>query len=195
MIISNGESKYESTYQNGIQSVSFGAAPRSFTFKSAPKVNTIKCSTNSVTKEFNLDVGEKLSATCPDGCTRKDVTIFGTDLYTQNSAVCQAAIHAGLMTDLGGEVSWVIVPSPSVFLASTRGHLASQKADGDESPFAIKFIGSKKNTCKFFEEDYVPAVIFKNWAVVDAKSALNGPSQWTFTKDPTDFGLVIKQNT
>ena len=39
---------------------------------------------------------------CPKNCSRVPKKVFGVKYYHTISSVCQAAIHAGIMTDNGG---------------------------------------------------------------------------------------------
>src|SRR5213078_692394 len=48
--------------------------------------------------------GAPRQLTCPAGCP-KDVYVYGTDVYTSDTPVCAAAMHAGVMAARGGEVT------------------------------------------------------------------------------------------
>jgi len=89
------------------------------------------------------------------------------------------------MTDLGGELHFGIVQGTSVYLPLSRNGIISNKLEGAMAPRAFRINGDKSNTNAYFKEDYSPANIFVNWKVQDAKGAVNGPSQWTFTANPT----------
>jgi hypothetical protein len=53
----------------------------------------------------SLEIGQSAIFTCPAGCTEGDGSIWGTDVYTDDSSVCLAAIHAGVITsEAGGNV-------------------------------------------------------------------------------------------
>ena len=57
--------------------------------------------------------------------------VRGTDVYTDNSLVCGAAVHAGLIQfSTGGSVMIRIVPSPSSFTGSTRNGVTSSSISG-----------------------------------------------------------------
>lgn len=58
-------------------------------------------------------------------------TIYGTDVYTDDSAVCSAAVHAGTIRQRsGGMVAIRILTGVTSFSASTRHGLTSQASDG-----------------------------------------------------------------
>lgn len=42
--------------------------------------------------------------TCPAGCDASSGSIWGTEIYTDDSSICVAAIHMGLIDETGGEV-------------------------------------------------------------------------------------------
>lgn len=62
---------------------------------------------------------------CPPGGAAEPV--WGTDVYTDDSSVCTAAIHAGLLesTEVGGRVMIEVRPDISQYLGSTRNGVTS----------------------------------------------------------------------
>jgi hypothetical protein len=54
---------------------------------------------------LNGDEGKVLTFKCPKECVHfPDTEVWGDDIYSEDSAVCLAAIHRGVLTDMGGEV-------------------------------------------------------------------------------------------
>jgi hypothetical protein len=54
-------------------------------------------------------------------------TIYGTDIYTDDSSVCTAAVHSGLITlKLGGKVTIEIRPGAKSYTGSTRNGITSE---------------------------------------------------------------------
>jgi hypothetical protein len=54
-------------------------------------------------------------------------TVWGTDTYTDDSSVCTAAVHAGLITlASGGPVTFEMRPGLDSYEASTRNGIASR---------------------------------------------------------------------
>lgn len=76
--------------------------------------------------EFRGQVGRRLTLICPpNGQLSSDV--YGTDTYTDDSYVCSAAVHAGVITPAaGGMVTIVIAPGQAAYTASTRNGVASK---------------------------------------------------------------------
>lgn len=57
--------------------------------------------------------------------------LFGTDVYTDDSSVCSAAVHAGLITQkAGGLVSIKLMNGIESFVASTRNGVTSYQSNG-----------------------------------------------------------------
>lgn len=68
--------------------------------------------------------GERFSFHCPPNLTAAQV--WGTDLYTDDSSICTAAVHAGLITlQHGGAVTIEIRPGAPSYNASSRNGISS----------------------------------------------------------------------
>ena len=66
--------------------------------------------------------GQRFTYTCPSG---SGGSVWGTDVYTDDSSVCNAALHAGLITSGGGTVTIEIRPGQSSYTSSTRNGVGS----------------------------------------------------------------------
>ncbi len=53
-------------------------------------------------------------------------SVWGTDLYTDDSSICTAAVHAGLITESGGAVTIEIRPGHDAYAGSQRNGIASK---------------------------------------------------------------------
>jgi len=49
---------------------------------------------------------------CPEECSKSDGIVWGSGIYTDDSVICKAAIHAGILNDVGGERIIEIVKGP-----------------------------------------------------------------------------------
>ncbi len=78
--------------------------------------------------------------------------MFGYEVYADDSSICQAAIHMGLLTDLGGEVTYAIGGAAPTFEARVKNGITSTKKQSRNRTF--KIIGDKKHTCSYFHETY-----------------------------------------
>lgn len=70
--------------------------------------------------------GQRYTLQCPAGGTISS-RLWGTDIYTDDSSICTAAVHAGLITtSSGGTVTIEIRPAQQSYAASTRNGVASR---------------------------------------------------------------------
>ena len=70
------------------------------------------------------DPGDSFHAICPPGCTQS--TIWGTDVYTDDSAICTAAIHSGVLDTGGGQVIVTIERGHNAYPSLWRNNIQSQ---------------------------------------------------------------------
>ena len=69
-----------------------------------PPIFGATCQTTLLEKVFRGDEGSVFLVNCPGGCTEDKGSVWGTGIYTQDSSICRAAIHAGVNQDFGGLV-------------------------------------------------------------------------------------------
>lgn len=53
-------------------------------------------------------------------------TVWGSDVYTSDSAICMAARHRGVLSTEGGQVTILVLGSQPAFLGSDRNGVSSQ---------------------------------------------------------------------
>lgn len=67
------------------------------------------------------EVGEVYRATCPSGCADAFGIVYGTDIYSDDSSICRAAVHARAITDdVGGDVLVTIEDGQETYAGSDR---------------------------------------------------------------------------
>ncbi|MGV3621948.1 MAG: LCCL domain-containing protein [Archangium sp.] len=79
--------------------------------------------------------GTRVTGTCPTG--GDDEGIWGTDLYTDDSSICTAAVHVGVITFDGGVVTFEIRPGELVYAGTTRNGVTSSSYGMWPRSFAI----------------------------------------------------------
>ena len=193
LLIANGEESYQSSYQNGVQAAAHGPNLRSITFKDAPQITRIDCYEIGGSSRFSGPLGNRFTVYCEKECSKKENNVFGDQVYTDDSSICQAAIHAGLLTDKGGEIQFILEQGKQLYEGSLKNGIKSQRRGNYLRSFRI--LGDQSNTCSYFKETYSPSNIFHNWKVVDGRGAILGPSDWTFNTNPSQYGLSIRQNS
>jgi hypothetical protein len=62
---------------------------------------------------------------CPQGCAKEAGTVWGSEVYTDDSAVCPALVHAGVLPDSGGVASITFVRGLLAYVGSERNGVRS----------------------------------------------------------------------
>src|SRR5688572_8431143 len=118
ILIGSGAKAFTGSTRNGVTTKSYGAWPTSFTFVTDTGPGTINWRTtwSQIPREFTQPV----SLVCPPGGQLGGVA-WGTDIYTRDSTICVAAVHAGVITlEKGGEITVTRVANATPFKASER---------------------------------------------------------------------------
>ena len=98
-----GLSGYTGSTRNGATTLGYGASGGSFTF-AATKATAVTGAANVTaggsgwgtdTRPYRGKVGARYSFVCPPGGAAS--TVWGSGSYTDDSSVCTAAVHAGLI--------------------------------------------------------------------------------------------------
>lgn len=85
---------------------------------------------------YGLEEGPVTVECRPEGMAHQ---LWGTDVYTDDSAICTAAAHAGLITlEEGGEVTFAFTEGPDVYPASERNGIGSH--EGRDWPEGFEFV-------------------------------------------------------
>ncbi|AKF83554.1 protease [Myxococcus fulvus 124B02] len=71
---------------------------------------------------YRGQTGTQLRCACASGTSG---SVWGTNNYTDDSNICRAAVHAGVMTTLGGVVTVEVQPEQSTFIGTTRNGVTS----------------------------------------------------------------------
>lgn len=124
--------------------------------------------------------GQQFTYICPPG-GRPDGRIWGTDLYTDDSAICVAAVHAGLISAAnGGKVTIQVQPGASSYAGSTRNGVTS--GGWGAYPGGFTFVGASP----------IPST---SEPVPPVKGFASPPCAWTgIWENPTWGKLTLNQN-
>jgi hypothetical protein len=71
------------------------------------------------------EVGKAWRVSCPADCGTSG-SVWGTDVYTSDSPVCAAAIHAGVLTTAGGDATLTMAGAQTSFRGSAQNGITSQ---------------------------------------------------------------------
>ncbi|XP_073448145.1 vitrin-like [Aquarana catesbeiana] len=79
---------------------------------------------------------------CPSECQVNGGTVCGTDVYTDDSSICKAAIHAGILGNNGGLVTVEKTPGQQRYSGSARNGVTTRNYGS--WPGSFVFHGSSK---------------------------------------------------
>ena len=138
-----GQRTYAGVTRNGISSSNGGASDGSFRFgvagaaAAAPVAPQAAASAGPICPDnfvaYRGATGP-LSCTCTDAATAVGY-VEGMDVYTDDSGICQAAVHAGVITRRGGGVSVVPMPGQRAYPGVTRNGISSSNGGAAEGSF------------------------------------------------------------
>lgn len=137
-----GQAGYQGVARNGVTSRGYGAYAGSFVF-----VGRVSGSANAnwATQADPLRGrnGQRFTYKCPAGGPISG-RLWGTDIYTDDSSICTAAVHAGLISVAsGGSVTIEIRSGATSYRGSTRNNVTSRSYGGYAGSFVI--VGSRSS--------------------------------------------------
>ncbi|PIO15353.1 hypothetical protein AB205_0107340, partial [Aquarana catesbeiana] len=129
-----GQQSYSGSARNGVTTRNYGSWPGSFVFHGSSKPPTPKptevptqkppvigsCSTTSRNLQESISIVQ-----CPSECQENGGTVWGTDVYTDHSSICKAAIHAGILGNNGGLVTVEKTPEQQSYSGSARNEVTT----------------------------------------------------------------------
>ena len=140
--IRSGAAAYTGSTRNGVSSRDYGNWSGSFAFVGASsgrrsQTNNGGSDWSAQADRFRGQNGARYSYSCPAGGTPNG-RLWGTDLYTDDSSVCTAAVHAGLIgAAQGGTVVIEIRSGAAAYTGSTRNGVSSRDYGNWSGSFAF----------------------------------------------------------
>lgn len=124
-----GLQAYGGSSRNGVSTQNYGPWQRAFTV-AAPggKAAEAPADPNVCPANFQGFRGRNETIAC--NCTAAQIaqgTVWGTDVYTDDSSICRAALHAGVVPAGGGPVRVQSAPARQSYAASTRNGVTTQQ--------------------------------------------------------------------
>ncbi|WP_202950800.1 LCCL domain-containing protein [Microcystis ichthyoblabe FBCC-A1114] len=125
-----GEDSYAGTNRNGVRSSSYGSWSGSFIFLNSmgspvsaePVIPFLEWSDTATGLRGRLD--QDFTFSCPS--SGRVGSVWGTNTYTDDSSICSAAVHAGLITARdGGVVTIRIRPGEDSYAGTNRNGVRS----------------------------------------------------------------------
>ena len=132
---SNGRPLYIGSTRGGVRSNDYGAYPHSIEFKGAapPPPGPGRC-------PASMSINRELPTPFTCRCTAQALlggAVWGTDVYTADSSLCRAALHAGRIAPDGGTITVVWDDGRPLYIGSSRNGVASN--DYGAYPASIRF--------------------------------------------------------
>ena len=126
-----GESSYAGMTRNGVSSQDYGSWNASFIFLNSEGVPVAidieipRLGWNQTAVDLRGRLDQDFSYFClPNG---RVSSVWGTNIYTDDSSICSAAVHTGLITTKdGGTITIRIQPGESSYLGSTSNGVSSE---------------------------------------------------------------------
>ena len=137
-----GRRAYPGTTRNGVRSDNYGPYEWSFRFDGpivaaaaapAGPSGPMQCPDNAMSFK---DETAPIACICPAEATQRG-SLWGTDVYTADSGICRAALHAGMVTRLGGPVTVAMEPGRRAYAGTTRNGMRSDNYGPYEASFRL----------------------------------------------------------
>jgi hypothetical protein len=136
IVIGAGATSFAGSSRHGVTTRNYGAWPYSYTFARDSAVGRIGWRTGWT--QIPAGFAGPVVVECPAG-GKADAAIWGTDVYTHDSAICVAAVHAGVISaDRGGLVEVAGASNPREFVASQRFGIASLRWSASPDAFTVR---------------------------------------------------------
>jgi hypothetical protein len=139
-----GRKIYGCSERNGVTTSPYGSYQQSFVFKTpdtealvreAEDQTPVLWDTSATIVSF--ETGKTYKFKCPAG--GKERSVWGTDVYTLDSSICNAAVHAGKFTrESGGSVTIELRPGESSYKGSDRNGVKTNDYEQYGSSFVVK---------------------------------------------------------
>ncbi len=139
-----GRSIYGCSERNGVTTSPYGSYPHIFVFKTPSTEAVVRAAEdqtpvlwNTSASMVSFETGKTYKFKCPS--SGKESTVWGTDIYTLDSSICNAAVHAGKLTmESGGSVTIELRPGESSYKGSTRNGIKTNDYGQYGHSFVVK---------------------------------------------------------
>ena len=139
-----GRTIYGSSERNGVTTSDYGSYQQSFVFKTPDTEAVVREADEQTPVRWNTsasmvgsETGKSYKFKCPPG--GKESSVWGTDSYTADSSICNAAVHAGKLTrDGGGSVTIELRPGETSYKGTTRNGIRTNDYGAYGRSFVVK---------------------------------------------------------
>ena len=136
-----GKKPIQVAFQNEIESSEWGDWSRSFSV--SPDVLEIEWNTRG--NELEGETDDTINVTCPaEGVT---TSLWGTEIYTDDSSVCTVAVHMGLITvEDGGSFVVTILDGEEAYTGSIQNEIESSDWGDWSRSFSVSELSSPSSS-------------------------------------------------
>jgi hypothetical protein len=120
-----GQPRYAGSLRHGVMTADWGRFDGSFLFTSPVVASRGPGAETSCPANVTALRGTKQSLTCQCPPRQMAGQVWGSGIYTDDSAPCLAAVHAGIIGASGGEVTLVPLPGRPSYAGSTKNGITS----------------------------------------------------------------------
>jgi LCCL domain len=139
-----GRDIYGSSERKGVTTSPYGPYQHSFVFRTPNTEAVVREAEDQTPVLWNtsagmvrFEPGKTYKFNCPSG--GKASSVWGTDIYTLDSSICNAAVHAGKLTlENGGSVTIELRPGEATYKGSTRNGVTTNDYGRYGSSFVVK---------------------------------------------------------
>jgi outer membrane protein OmpA-like peptidoglycan-associated protein len=142
-----GRSAYAGLTRNGVNSSNYGPYKSSFRFTAMPQAPAAPAAASApspMQKTVSVcpdnfvafaETTDPLACICSAEATNRSSSVWGMDVYTSDSSICRAALHAGVITIRGGQVTVIPEAGRSAYAGLTRNGVSSSNYGPYKSSF------------------------------------------------------------
>ncbi len=139
-----GRTIYGCSERNGVATGPFGPYQHSFVFKTPNTEAAVREAEdqtpvmwNTAASMVSFEAGKTYKFKCPP--SGKENAVWGTDIYTLDSSICNAAVHAGKFTmESGGSVTIELRSGESSYKGTTRNGVKTNDFGEYAHSFVLK---------------------------------------------------------
>jgi hypothetical protein len=139
-----GRTIYGCSERNGVTTSPYGSYQRSFVFKTPNTEAVVRDAEaqtpvlwNTPASIVSFEIGKTYKFRCPPG--GKESAVWGTNIYTLDSSICNAAVHAGKVTmENGGLVTIELRPGEFSYKGTTRNGITTNSYGKYGNSFVVK---------------------------------------------------------
>ncbi|MGP1353702.1 MAG: LCCL domain-containing protein [Parasphingopyxis sp.] len=138
-----GRQSYSSTEANGVQTSEWGEWGGSFAFEGVElnepeeEVAAVEACPDDASDLRGTE--DPLTCSCGPDATMAG-SVWGTDIYTDDSNICRAAVHAGVITTDGGDVTLTPEDGQENYAGSTANGVESRDYGAWSGSFAFESV-------------------------------------------------------